>query len=142
MPNLQCTFRALRLQRTFLSQSCIQQLCLGIISISNSIFSCHLEGIHRSHGLSIIHFQIHREAKKILHGEIEKRCLHGKPRDVFPTSMCCSSKSCDKFSSKTTFASITGSNFQIRCLGRECMETHSTEKSFTKRSLIQNPKLK
>lgn len=81
-----------------------------------------------------------RVAKKILHGETEKRCL-GKPGDVFQTSpTCCSSKSWDKFSSKSRFASITGSNFQIRCLDRKCLETYSTEKSFTKEITAKKPK--
>lgn len=78
-----------------------------------------------------------RDAKKIRLGETEKRHLDGKPRDVFQTTSptWCSSKSYDKFSSKISFASITDSNFQIRCLDREYLETHKIEKSFTKRSL-------
>lgn len=120
----------LRLQGTFLSQSCNQQLFLGIISISNSIFShYHSEGIHRPHDLSIIHFQIHRER--------QRKDVLMVSLGMFQTSpTCCSSKSYDQFSSKTTFANITGSNFPIRCLERESLEIHSTEKSFTKRSLI------
>lgn len=56
----------LRLQKTFLSQSCTQWLFLGIISISNSIFSnYHSEDMHESHDLSIIHFQIHIERQRV-----------------------------------------------------------------------------
>lgn len=82
-------------------------------------------------------FKLQRDAKKICLDETEKRHLDGKPRVVvqMTSPTWSSSKSYDIFSSKTSFASITDSNFQTRCLDRECLETHKTEKSFTKRSL-------
>lgn len=64
-------------------------------------------------------------SNKTLNGETGKRHLNGKPRDVFQSIIhAAAARAVINFLVKTLYASITSSNFQIRCLDRECVKTH------------------